>query len=154
MSHNDVTRSLRYLLDASDTRMVEILRLGGGQATLDQVRAFLLPEGDPGEVAVDDRTLAQLLDGVIVFRRGRDEARPLPPLEPRVTNNVVLKKLRVAFELKDVDLHAIFAAAGKSVTKPELSAFFRKPDHPHYRTLGDQYLRAFLRGLGARLRGS
>ena len=78
--------------------------------------------------------------------------RPPPPMELPITNNVVLKKLRVAFELKDEDLLAIIAAAGFSIGKPELSAFFRKSDHKHYRPCGDQFLRNFLKGLTFRFR--
>ena len=68
-------------------------------------------------------------------------------------NNVVLKKLRVAFELKDVDMHQVFEEAGFPVGKPELSALFRQPDHKHFRACGDQMLRHFLKGLTRRVRG-
>ena len=66
----------------------------------------------------------------------------------------VLKKLRVAFQLKDVDMHEIFAAAGFPLSKPELSALFRQPDHKNYRACGDQLLRNFLKGLTARVRAA
>lgn len=153
MTHNDVIRSVRYILDASDARIGEIMNSGGREVTLEEVRSFLKNEDDEGGAVIDDRTMAQFLDGLIIHRRGRDETRPAPPLEPRMTNNIVLKKLRVAFELKDADLHAIFAAAECEISKPELSAFFRKPDNDHYRQCGDQYLRYFLRGLALRIRG-
>jgi len=84
--------------------------------------------------------------------RGRDETRPPPPVAKRVGNNLVLKKLRVAFELRDDDMHAILDAAGFPLSKSELTALFRKPDHPNYRPCGDQLLRHFLRGLTQRLR--
>jgi uncharacterized protein YehS (DUF1456 family) len=64
----------------------------------------------------------------------------------------VLKKLRVAFELRDEDMHRAFADAGLPVSKPELSALFRQPDHRNYRACGDQMLRNFLKGLTLRLR--
>ncbi|MGH8025516.1 MAG: DUF1456 family protein, partial [Pseudoxanthomonas sp.] len=67
--------------------------------------------------------------------------------------NVVLKKLRVAFQLKDVDMHEVFEAAGFPLTKPELTALFRQADHKHYRACGDQILRNFLKGLTVRFRG-
>ena len=70
-----------------------------------------------------------------------------------MTNNLVLKKLRVAFELKDVDMHAVFQTAGFPVSRPEMSALFRQPGHKHYRACGDQILRNFLKGLTLRLRG-
>ncbi len=70
-----------------------------------------------------------------------------------MTNNIVLKKLRVAFELKEEDMHAILKAAEFPVSKPELSALFRKAGHNNYRACGDQLLRNFLRGLTLRIRG-
>jgi uncharacterized protein YehS (DUF1456 family) len=75
------------------------------------------------------------------------------PVEKRVTNNVVLKKLRVAFELKDIDMHQILADAGFPISKPELSALFRQPGHKNFRLCGDQLLRNFLKGLTLRVRG-
>jgi len=67
---------------------------------------------------------------------------------------VVLKKLRVAFELKDVDMHGIFDAAGFPISKPELSALFRQSGHKNFRLCGDQLLRNFLKGLTLRIRGA
>ena len=100
-----------------------------------------------------DDVLAHLLDGLIVHRRGRDDSMPARPVERRINNNVVLKKLRVAFELKDVDMHQVFADAGFPVSKPELSALFRLPTHKNFRRCGDQMLRNFLKGLTLRVRG-
>ena len=88
------------------------------------------------------------------FRRGKDDSLPPRPVEKRVNNNVVLKKLRVAFELKDVDMHEVFAAAGFPISKPELSALFRQPGHKNFRLCGDQLLRNFLKGLTLRVRGA
>jgi uncharacterized protein YehS (DUF1456 family) len=75
-------------------------------------------------------------------------------VEKRITNNLVLKKLRVAFELKDADMHQIFQDAGFPVSKPELSALFRQPDHKNFRLCGDQMLRNFLKGLTLGIRGA
>ena len=90
----------------------------------------------------------------MIYFRGRNDSLPARPVEKRVTNNLVLKKLRVAFELKDVDLHDVFAVAGFPISKPELSALFRQPGHHNYRACGDQLLRNFLKGLTLRVRGS
>ena len=66
---------------------------------------------------------------------------------------MVLKKLRIAFELTDVDMHQIFVDAGFPVSKPELSALFRQAGHRNFRPCGDQLLRNFLKGLTLRVRG-
>ncbi|MEO8148327.1 MAG: DUF1456 family protein [Bacteroidia bacterium] len=70
-----------------------------------------------------------------------------------LTNNDILKKLRVALELKDEDIVKILSLVDFEITKTELGAFFRKEDHPNYRPCGDQLLRNFLNGLVIYKRG-
>lgn len=154
MITNDVLRSIRYMLDLSEPKIIEIAQLAEAGFAIDraEVQAALKKEDEAGFAPCSDALLAHFLDGLIVQCRGRDASMPPRPVETRVTNNVVLKKLRVAFELKDVDMHAIFDAAGFPVSKPELSALFRQPDHKNYRPCGDQLLRNFLKGLTLRMR--
>jgi uncharacterized protein YehS (DUF1456 family) len=154
MINNDVLRSIRYMLDLSDIKVVAIAKLADPSLPFEkeQVRDFVRREDDPEYVACSDRVLAHFLDGLVIHCRGRDDSLPPRPVATRVTNNLVLKKLRVAFELKDVDLHAIFAEAGFPMSKPELSALFRQPGHHNYRACGDQLLRNFLKGLTLRIR--
>ena len=155
MINNDVLRSIRYMLDLGDGHVVDIARLADPDFVLgkDDVRAFLLKEDDPGYVACTDAVLAHFLDGLIVHLRGRDERVPLRPVERRFTNNVVLKKLRVAFDRQEADMQEVLAAGGWPVSRPELSALFRLPGHKNYRPAGDQVLRNFLKGLTLRVRG-
>lgn len=155
MINNDVLRSIRYMLDLGDGKVVAIAKLADPMLPFEkeEVRDFVRREDDPGYVACSDRVLAHFLDGLVIHCRGRNDSLPPRPVATRISNNLVLKKLRVAFELKDVDLHAIFAAAGFPISKPELSALFRQPDHHNYRACGDQLLRNFLKGLTLRIRG-
>lgn len=156
MINNDVLRSIRYMLDLGDAKVVEIVQLIDPAFPLDKadIPALLKKEDEAGVVLCSDALLAHFLDGLIVYYRGRDESQPARPVEKRITNNLVLKKLRVAFQLKDVDMHEIFATAGFPLGKPEMSALFRQPDHKHYRPCGDQLLRNFLKGLTLRYRRS
>ncbi len=153
MINNDVLRSLRYLLDVSDAKLVEICQLADYSLSEADVAAYLLKEDEEGFVPCRDEMLAHFLDGLVFFKRGKDDSRPVMPVEKRLTNNTILKKLRVAFELKDDDMHAILQAADLPMTKAELSALFRKPGHKNFRLCGDQVLRNFLRGLTQRQRG-
>jgi uncharacterized protein YehS (DUF1456 family) len=154
MINNDVLRSIRFMLDLGDAQLGEIARLADPALKLDKtaMQSFLKKDGEAGYADCSDLVLAHVLDGLVLHRRGRDDKLPPRPVEKRITNNLVLKKLRVAFELKDEDMHAIFDEAGFPVTKPELSALFRQPAHRNYRACGDQMLRNFLRGLTQRLR--
>lgn len=154
MINNDVLRSIRYMLDLSDNKVIEIIRLADAEFPIERtdVQAFLKKDEDEGYLECSNSVLAHFLDGLVVQRRGRDETQPPRPVEKRVTNNVVLKKLRVAFELKDVDMHLILSSAGFPISKPELSALFRQPGHKNFRLCGDQLLRNFLKGLTLRVR--
>lgn len=70
-----------------------------------------------------------------------------------LTNNDILKKLRVALQLRDDDIVEILKLVDFKVSKSELGAFFRKEDHPKYMPLEDQILRNFLNGLVIYKRG-
>jgi len=154
MINNDVLRAIRYMLDLSDGKVVEITHLADANFPIakEDVQAFLKKDEEPGYVECSNKVLAHFLDGLVFYRRGKDESLPPRPVEKRVTNNVVLKKLRVAFELKDVDMHQILESAGFPVSKPELSALFRQADHKNFKLCGDQLLRNFLKGLTMRVR--
>lgn len=151
MINNDVIRSVRYMLKISEFTLVDIAKLGGAEVTQAQMNAFIKKEDEAGFEECGQNIMTRFLNGLIYYKRGKDESRP--PLAPELpTNNVVLKKLRVAFELKDEDIISILDSVGFKVSKTELSALFRKEGHANYRPCGDQFLRAFLKGLTARVR--
>ncbi|MCM2349375.1 MAG: DUF1456 family protein [Bacteriovoracaceae bacterium] len=151
MINNDVLRSVRYMLNISEFKLVEIVALGGGTVTQADMNAFIKRDDEPGFVECRQNVMSHFLNGLIYLRRGKDESRPPLPAE-LPTNNVVLKKLRVAFELKDEDILNLLQDVGFKISKSELSAFFRKEGHPNYRQCGDQFLRNFLKGLTNKVR--
>lgn len=64
-----------------------------------------------------------------------------------MSNNDVMKKLRVALQLNDEEIVKILQMADFKISKSELGAIFRKDDHPNFKPCGDQLLRNFLNGL-------
>jgi uncharacterized protein YehS (DUF1456 family) len=66
---------------------------------------------------------------------------------------VVLRKLKIAFDLQADEMLSILSLADLSISKHELSALFRRPGHKHYRECKDQFLRNFLQGLQIKYRG-
>ena len=64
-----------------------------------------------------------------------------------MSNNDIMKKLRVAMKFTDDDIIKVLALVDFRVTKTELGAIFRKEDHPNFKPCGDQLLRNFLNGL-------
>jgi uncharacterized protein YehS (DUF1456 family) len=70
-----------------------------------------------------------------------------------MSNNDIMKKLRVALQLRDDQIIEILKLANFRTTKTELSAIFRSEDHPNFQPCKDQLLRNFLNGLVLHLRG-
>jgi len=150
MTNNDVLRRLRYALNLPDPLTLKIFALGGREATEADLALWMTKDEDPGYVACRDEVLAAFLDGYILLRRGprpgTDPAAPAPAPE-RLTNNLILKKLRIALAWQEDDVLGALAAGGLTVSKSELTALFRKPGQKNFKPCGDQLLRAFITGM-------
>jgi uncharacterized protein YehS (DUF1456 family) len=151
MLNNDVLRSIRYILNVSEFTLADIVKYGGGDVTQAEINTYIKKEDEPGFVKCPQNILAHFLNGLIYQRRGKDPSRPALTTD-LPTNNNVMKKLRVAFELKDTDFIEMLKEGGFEVSKSELSALFRKEGHQHYKVCGDQYLRQVLKALATRER--
>ncbi|MDU6923431.1 DUF1456 family protein [Franconibacter helveticus 513] len=152
MINNDVLRSVRYMLKLSNNDMVAILALADSPVPVEQMVAYTKKEEEEGFQRCPDVVLNAFLNGLIYSRRGKDESKPALRAERKTNNNIILKKLRVAFALKTDDIVAIMLEQKLRISLPEVTAMMRAPDHKNYRECGDQFLRNFLRGLAARLR--
>ena len=150
MLSNDILRSVRYILKANNNDLVRILALGNVEATAEQIAVWLRKEDEEGFQRCPDIVLSSFLNGLIYEKRGKDESAPALEPERRINNNIVLKKLRIAFSLKTDDILAILTEQQFRVSMPEITAMMRAPDHKNFRECGDQFLRYFLRGLAAR----
>lgn len=154
MVNNDILRSMRYMLNLSDEGMVDIIKLVGLNVTSAEVKAWLKRDDDAMYQPCSNYVMAHFLNGLIVSRRGqKEDVTMVVETKPTINNNIVMKKLRVAFALKDTDLIDIYASVDFRVSKPELNAIFRHADHKNYRQCGDQLLRYFLKGLTLKMRG-
>lgn len=151
MHNNAILRSLRYTLNLSDTEMIALFGLAACQVTRSQVSDWLKADDDPAYQQCNDAQLAFFLNGLVLDRRGRKEGAQ-PRVEKRLSNNIIFRKLRIALDLKDDEILQIMSLAGLSMSKHELSAFFRRPGHKNFRFCKDQILRNFLRGLQVKFR--
>jgi len=155
VTYNDILRRFRYALDFSNATMIEIFRLSGHEIDVSTLLNLLKKEEEPGYLNCSATVLGYFLDGLIVFKRGAREivgqfvAKPVTEL----SNNDILKKIRIALELKEEDMMAIMKCANVTISKSELSALFRSMGQKNYKTCGDQFLRSFLQGLTVRFRG-
>ena len=145
MTNNDVLRRIRYTFDFNDEKMIALFALAECQVNREQVSNWLKKDDDPDYKACNDAQLAIFLNGLINDRRGKKEGSAPEP-EKHLSNNIILRKLKIALDLKDENVLEILQLADFRMSKHELSAFFRKPGHKNYRECKDQVLRNFLQG--------
>jgi uncharacterized protein YehS (DUF1456 family) len=151
VTNNDILRRIRYIFNFNDSKMIAIFGLADHQVTREQISDWLKKDDDPAYQNCSDIQLAIFINGLINDKRGKKEG-PQPEPEQRLTNNIIFRKLRIALNLKAEDILEIMGLAGMRISKHELSAFFRKPDHKHYRDCKDQILRNFLKGVQLKYR--
>jgi uncharacterized protein YehS (DUF1456 family) len=164
MNKNDILRRVRYALNISNLEMVGIFKLAGHDILERDILNILKKEEEDGYVECSDRELELFLDGLIILKRGKKETSAIrqaqgpdgkEELNPddsvkqgiRMSNNLVLKKLRIALNFKEEDMLEMFRLSEFEIAKSELSAFFRKKGHKNYKVCGDQILKHFIKGL-------
>ena len=151
MTNNDILRRIRYIFDFSDKKMISIFEQADCKVSREQISDWLKKDDDPAYKACNDTQLATFLNGLINDKRGKKDG-PQPEPEKKLNNNIIFRKLKIALNLKEEDTLAILALANLKISKHELSAFFRRPDHKHYRLCKDQILRNFISGLQIKYR--
>ena len=146
MTNNDILRRIRYVFDFNDDKMISIFQSAGSKVTRAEISDWMKSEEDDSYKKLKDVELATYLNGLINEKRGKREGvEPVP--EKNLTNNAIFMKLKIALNLQAEDILEIMDLSDFRMSKHELSAFFRKVGHKHYRECKDQILRVFLKGL-------
>jgi len=146
MNNNDILRRLRYTFEFNDKAMIKTFAEGGLKPTREHISDWLKREDDLAYKECPDVMLAAFLNGLINLKRGKREGEQPAP-EERLTNNNIFMKLKIALNLQAEDILEMMNRSAFRLSKHELSAFFRKADHKHFRKCQDQVLRHFLKGL-------
>lgn len=152
MTANDCLRRIRYILDFDDARMIGVFAEAGQKVTREQVSAWLKKDDDPAYEECSEVMFATFLNGLINQKRGKKDGPQLEP-EQSLTNNIIFRKLKIAFNLQAEEILSILSLVDLHISKHELSAFFRRAGHKHYRDCKDQILRNFLKGMQTKYRG-
>ena len=151
MTNNDVLRRIRYIFDYGDDKMIALFAQADCEVTREQVSNWMKKEDQDDYQAINDHHMATFLNGLINDRRGKKEGEQPTP-EKILTNNIIFRKLKIALDFKDDDILAVMKLADLRMSRHELSAFFRKVGHKHYRECKDQILRNFIQGLQIKYR--
>ncbi|MFS0862588.1 DUF1456 family protein [Fredinandcohnia sp. 179-A 10B2 NHS] len=165
MDNNDILIRLRYALELKNKEVAEIFKLGGMDVSVPDVVKILVKtdideEENDNQIKCNNNMLDAFLNGLIIYKRGRQEPRPGQPTTPDQpltkganVNNLLLKKTKIALELTTEDMLDVFKLADLRVSKAELGALLRKEGHKNYKECGDNFARNFLKGLAIKYRG-
>ncbi len=149
MTNNYILRRTKIIFNYTVAKMVEVFALADETVTTQQIKGWARKDDDPDLVEMTDKMLATFLNGFIIEKRGKkDGAKPIA--EEKLNNNIVLRKFKIALNLKDTDIQKIFVLSHIDISKHELSSFFRDINHRSYRQCKDQFLRNFMHGLQAK----
>jgi len=158
MNNNDVLRRFRYALDMSDKEVINAFKESGHIIDKEGVLNLLKKDEEEGFEKCNNRLLGLFFDGVIIQRRGRKEVKPgekpqtPAPMTSNNINNQILKKIKIALNLKTEDMVAVWELADIYISNSDLTALFRKKGQKNYKECLDKFLRTFLKGLAVKYR--
>lgn len=148
MKTNQILRSLINTLTLSSKEVLEIYQLAALPLSEERLQSLLCTDEEKEDfILCSFEELGAFLDGLVLFKRGPS---PSPRQETDVialTNNLILKKLRIALELKEPETEIVFALGEAELSRQELKSLFRKEGHKNFRACSDALLMAFLEGL-------
>ena len=147
VSTNDVLYRIKKALSLSDEEMLKIYALEDYPMTPEHLEAMLKRRLSKGFELCSYEELGVFLDGLITLKRGPSPKKPADDEAVELTNNLILKKLRIALELKEPETEIIFGLGDAQLSKQELKSLFRKEDHKNFKPCSDALLMAFLEGL-------
>ena len=147
MKTNDILYKITKALSLTNEDILEIYRLEGYSMSEEHLEVLLKKRVDKGFEECSYEELGVFLDGLVTFKRGPSPKRPNDDEAVALTNNLILKKLRIALELKEPETEIIFGLGDAALGKQELKSLFRKEAHKNFKACPDALLMAFLEGL-------
>jgi len=142
---NKILERITKALYLNVNDIAHIYELAHYPKTKDEIRALLQDERSKKFQEATYEDLGLFLDGLIIKKRG--EMSNSLEEELALDNNLILKKLRVALNLKTHELVMIFALNDMTLSPSQINALFRKEGHKNYRLCSDKMLFDFLAGL-------
>jgi uncharacterized protein YehS (DUF1456 family) len=142
---NKILERITKALYLNVNDIAHIYELAHYPKTKDAIRALLQDERSKKFQEATYEDLGLFLDGLIIKKRGEMSSNLEEELA--LDNNLILKKLRVALNLKTHELVMIFALNDTTLSPSQINALFRKEGHKNYRLCSDKMLFDFLSGL-------
>ncbi len=147
MKTNDILYKIQKALNLSHTEMIEAYKLAKYPMEASHIDSLLKRRQEEGSKLCSFEELGVFLDGLVILKRGPSPKKETEPETVELTNNLILKKLRIALELKEAQTEIIFSLGEVELSKQQLASLFRKEGHKNFKECSDELLMAFLDGL-------
>ncbi len=144
---NEILYRIQKALNLTTEEMLEAYKLEAYKMDTSHLESLLKRRHDDGFKVATYEELGLFLDGLVTLKRGPSPKKPNDDETVELTNNLILKKLRIALELKEAETEIIFGLADVGLSKQQLASLFRKEGHKNFRVCSDELLMAFLDGL-------
>ena len=147
MQINDILFKITEALHLDNKMIIEAYRLAEYEMSEERLRNILKKRQDKGYEEANFEELGIFLDGLVLLKRGPSDKVANDDETVALTSNLILKKIRVAMELKEPELVILFALAEVNLTKRQIGSLFRKEGGKNFKECSDELLMAFLEGL-------
>ena len=144
---NEILYRIKKALNLSESEMLQVYALEAYPMEASHLASLLVRRQDKTFILCSYEELGVFLDGLISLKRGTSSNKPAEDEAVELNNNLILKKLRIALNLKEAETEIIFGLADIELSKQQLSSLFRKEGHKNFKVCSDELLLAFLEGL-------
>ncbi len=145
MTNNYILTSIMNSLKLTKVDVLKSYKLVDKKIAQEDVDDILREASDEKFILLSDEGFELFLNGFIAYKRGPSDKKAKKQ-KIYFSNNIILKKLKIALDLKDEDIIEIFANDGLEITKSQLTAYFRRDGHINYRKCSDSLLKRFIKG--------
>ena len=148
MKNREILIGIVEAMSLTNEQVQECLTFGNNPISDDELNLIL--SDNESECLLE--ILEAFLNGIITFKRGPKEEtsskkKKIAPLSRKGINNVVMKKLKIALNLTNDDLVDVFSLVPYHISRGDLTTFFRKEGHKHYKKVDDHLLSRFFIGI-------
>jgi len=145
---NDILYRIKKALNLTEEEILQAYQLADFPMEAAHLSALLKRRYDKAFIPCSYEELGLFLDGLILLKRGPSPRQTEKSDEViTLTNNLILKKLRIALMLKEMETEIIFNLADITLSRQELKSLFRKEGHKNFKPCSDMLLMGFLEGL-------
>ena len=144
---NEILYRIKKALNLTNEEVLKVYGLENYTMDASHLESLLKRRQDDGFNVATYEELGVFLDGLVTLKRGPSPKKPNDDEVVELTNNLILKKLRIALELKEAETEIIFGLADVELSKQQLASLFRKEGHKNFKVCSDELLMAFLNGL-------